>query len=308
MNFALSFLLMALISFACKEGENPVPDFTSGTIAFNYNSEYGLGKLYVVISDTTGKVLTWARIENGKKLELPYTPGDTKLLNVTLISSLQDGRSEIYTFTGIAGGDYSKTTLMRPVKTQTGNHVVSLEHASDYVRYSQYILGGELTSSTFGPLPDDPCTWTFGLTGSKNDLLVLLSRSENDLRKYVYKTNIKEGETTLIKHNEYESLPYLPVHQVNYPDKSDVRDYRLFLRGYDEAYNGAVYNFIYLDDNEYSKGETGALRYANTPGLFSAYHSGMSAYIDNDEIYTTSVLGPEPVLNFLRRVLQAFFK
>jgi hypothetical protein len=280
------------------------PDLTSGNVSFTFNVSgfcCGAGNTYyVVISDTTGNVIQWAKLDNAVKKDFPYPP-DSKLANVTIIEDHNNGDGTHYIgvslYTNVPGGAYNYT-----YKPTDDNRVPKGQYKA-IVNIGNYgVAGAEVTGDAEFLSEENNGvteTYTWGLFDApKYNLFMQLSQqvspSVNEyIYRHVYKEDVKAGETFTISETDFETYPLTPSHNVTYPEASDLTGTWATVTGVFP--NGGTSD---LFTDFFNSSEQVALTYPDIANLFPMYRSSVSASDVKGATYTSVITATTPTTTF----------
>lgn len=300
-NFQALCLLLVIAGIAgCNKDEDPGPDLTSGTVSFRWNTPDLITKFYVVISDTTGRVLQWAKLDNNVAKDFPYPPGDSRLANVTIIAytDFASGTNSLslQTFTGLPADSYSYDLPQVQQLVPDGDFKITLKDRSQFFNVTHYISGEKFFKSQNSTAESEELI--YGLkSGKSNDLYIQMLKTGESAYRYLHVPGIKGGEGKTIGAADFSSLPLLPIHTINYPAHTQMEMTLMFLAGMDDGSNGSYGTYgIYF--NQWNKSQTPDIGYPVIPNLFPKYSTVLVSAAANGDSYYTLAVDDEPLRTF----------
>lgn len=291
----LGMLIVTL--WACKPEEDPGPDL-SGSISFTWEKDNDLTSYYVVISDTSGNVLSWKKLLDYTKETLPYPPGDSKLANVTLIKAVTyptgDHLTELNTYTGVVGADYVKANILPLPRVHEGELNVTIANRSNYNVMTVFVKDGIYLGYQDG----QDFAVSYGLVnnggpGSGNNLLVLLQNINPLDYRYLYTPNVAAGEIS-IKPEDLTSMNETPAHALNYPDHATKMDWSVCIINGLGFRTSSLLEFV-----QWEHVQAPIARYPVISGLFIEYETIVIGFGNQGESYITDVTATDITTNIV---------
>lgn len=283
--------------WACKPEEDPGPDL-SGSISFEWNSDNDLTTYYVVISDTSGNVLSWKKLGDFVKETLPYPPGDSKLANVTIIKAVTyptgDHLTTLETYTGVVGDKYTKSDILPLPVVHQGELNVTISNRDNYNIMTVFVKNGVYLGYQDG----QDFEISYGLNnnggaGSGNNLLVLLQSIDPLQYRYLYSPNVAAGDVS-IKPEDLSTMTETDAHALNYPDHSTKMDWSVCIISGLARRSSSLLEFT-----QWEHFQAPIARYPVIPGLFDAYETIVIGFGNKGESYITDVTATDVKTNIV---------
>lgn len=292
--FALSFTLLN-----CNKDKDPGPDLSSAKLTLNWNFSTPAGAqyaFYAIVSDTSGNVQNWKEITLKTPTELPYPP-DPNLAVLTIVTkapSISGGSTTVATmFTGVAAGTYTFTPDMAAdLPASTGEIKISVKDAEEWDYMNAYMSGvyADFDMTTAGNVD----TYNYGIYNNNTyNLLVWGKRSGSVAIGFNYYENLTDGDSLGISTTEWAAFPFMPAHDVTYPDYSKYPSTVVTITGIsDESGN------YELSSHTTNNTVKPYLEYPDIANLFSSYQTELESYAANGDTYYNRHTATTPNLSF----------
>jgi len=207
--FRLAYACLFLITiFSC----NNDADAPQATIHFTVNSTYE--KYWIVLSNPSGKVLTWKAMTNTVTETFTYTATERIMLTVVSKSNANDF-TMIKSYADIKPGDYSiDVTSVLNSGTQ-GKFTVNITNPDNFL----YVFPQSEGSCGSGDSFADPSRIDLTLCDDNTNLFIpCTSRMDDGTPRYLYKDNINKNGSITIDNNLFEQLPAMKTKTVTFDE------------------------------------------------------------------------------------------
>ncbi len=208
-----------LSCFSCDNNNDTVPQ---DTITFTINNEYQ--KYWIVLSDASGKVLTWKALTNGVKETFTY-PSEEEVMLTIIARSTNMTNTTIQSYGAVKAGDYSMTfDYSSFANTGTeGKYVINIDNPDQF-----YIVSAQSEGSCgISDLYSDPTRMNLNLCDDSNNLLITcVSKEDDGTPRYMYKENLSKNGSITLDRNLFNQLPVMKAKIVTF-DKPVISGYSL---------------------------------------------------------------------------------
>jgi len=191
--------LCFLFAISCQKNE----ESPTATMTFLNNDPNPSDKYWAVVSDQTGKVLSWKSLPNDVSTTLTYPSGKDSA-NVTIISSYDNGY-QLTTYANVAPGSYSAPpTFQYP--SILGTYKIQNLSPTDY-------SGFQVTSECGWAQSTDQTEWQVNVCANSS-LFVLAQKTGALVPRYLYLPQISANGSVAIDQTKYNSLPEMKTKNV----------------------------------------------------------------------------------------------
>lgn len=261
------YACLFVILFSCKEDDEPI---ITSELSFISNEDFS--ESWLVLSDSTGKVVIWKAFSKGEKVTLSYpVTSAKKTITLTHIRRFNSNSHIVRTFTDVAPGDYSFDSPTTPNIPSVGTHKLYLPASSDFgFVYQTDACGAFQTSET---------EVDFTLCDLQNNLYMWLTKkgNDNEVPHYLLKKIDVNSNTERIDLPAYMALPQMKLKQVSI----DARRIGMFLVSgltTKRSMNASISYF----NNANEASATATIYYPDLPTFFLKYSTVMAYSYSNE--------------------------